>query len=209
MIEVNTACSIVIVGGWNRKILTPPWLGKNIFKKDELELQFPLDPSLPLKVSDKESYTIDISNDKLMFQPLSLSDENLIIMAEAAKLVLEILPHTPVTAMGINFGFKEETPQTELLNYLDNVLVPSHREISDDKKCQAISIVKSYQLTGLLQNRVLNFKIHREVDEPAVIFDLNFHKEVDNAAVACEALRPETLLSVHSYSIDLLKNFNI
>lgn len=210
MEEIKQACSIVIVGGWNTRILTPPWLGKNIFKKDELEIRFPIDPALPMKVTDGKNYTIDISTTRLVFQPTVINEQKLALMSDGVINVLKILPHTPITAAGVNFGFKEINPDESLGNLFNNIHLTNIINIEKIDNLNELVITYKFILSNDFENRVLQLRISKKAESNEVILNFNFHKDISSADEARTILEPESVTKLHNYSLIFLQTmFNI
>lgn len=204
MEEKLQGCSIVILGSWNTRILIPPWLGQYIFKKESLEILFPMDPNFPIKVSDGENYLIDINDDKLQFTPKKLDDETLAIMGKGASTILEKLPHTPITAIGINFSFLETADKINIYNSIDKEtlnLVESDDYINELKE---FHFLRSFELSKNLDTRILNFKIVRKIESNEIQLDFNYHKNLNNKE-ARKLLEPEKIINLHNYSKDFVE----
>jgi hypothetical protein len=173
MIPKENTWSIVINGHWNRMIFTPNWIGKKIFKSDKVEYLVSMMPTAPV-VYQKDDLRIAISEEKLIITLLKL---NRTCMEEAeakAIKILELLYHTPVSAIGVNFGFTEESPSRPLLDlfaYRDNADIGTQKwDISQNK------------LTRCLKgsdNKLLNLTL--SFDGSKVDFDGNFHQSVKSA----------------------------
>jgi hypothetical protein len=95
---------VIVVGRWNRAILTPLWIGQKLLgveEGQEIQLQVPMDGSGPYRVShaglavmaDQNRLQIDVERNN--FAEL----ERAII---AVRKAMEELPLTPVAAAGIN-----------------------------------------------------------------------------------------------------------
>lgn len=202
-------CSIVILGGWNTRILIPPWLGNNIFQKQELEIRFPIDPTLPFIVSDRENYSMEVSNTRLVFQPVTACCEKIKIAAEGAQKVLDILPHTPISAVGINFSitnkFKEEVNYSfyrEIQKHMINVL-------GDEVEFAESSVNRKFILGKKYQNREFNFKVSLKKDDN-VLFDMNFHKDIvnqDSVKQVFELIDPASIENLYQYTDSILLHY--
>ena len=102
------------------------------------------------------------------------------------RRILTELPHTPVNAVGMNFGFKESEPGQSLLNYF---------KIADNDKLIAVgaelgesAIVRTVKIQGGTLN------LTEKLDASAnVQFDFNFHYDVPGALAAADILDGQAL----------------
>ena len=102
--------SVVIVGRWNRAILTPAGIASRIFHTDDkqqLAVLVPLDGVSPFIVRD---YGGDVSvmtdESRLFIRVENMTDECLQKAMSYGFNVLNSLPHTPVSAAGFNVNYE-------------------------------------------------------------------------------------------------------
>ena len=103
--------NVVVVGHWNRAILSPNGIAKRLFGLEDgtpVQVLIPLDVVGPYHVRH-EKITVIPSNDRLLVQPLHSTFENLMDAMSIARRALEDLPLTPVFAAGINLNYKSAT----------------------------------------------------------------------------------------------------
>ena len=114
--------NIVIVGRWNRAILTPGRIAEKIFGLDPTKGVFvdvPLDGLSPYRVkAPQQEIMIVTENNQLIIQLLKLDFETLEKGLNAGIRVLEWLPETPLSAAGFNIRFKTTEPIKELTELL-------------------------------------------------------------------------------------------
>jgi hypothetical protein len=205
MEEILEARSIVLNGGWNTRILTPDWLDKKLFQMGELELQFPFDPTMPIIISDKDRMTLIVSNSRLILRPKTLSEELLIFIADSAEKLVSILPYTPLTAIGINFGFKETSLPESINTYLERTAQFGLSKISGIKNRTTITIKRSLLLSRNYDSRTLNFEITKTIDSHEVNFNFNYHKDISDTKKIKFLLKAEKAIKLHSYASDFLR----
>lgn len=183
MTPKENSWTIVIAGNWNRMIFSPNWVGKKIFKTEALEVRVPLQITNPV-VYKFEDITLSISEDRVIIGMLVLSDECLTLGENIACMILQQLHHTPVSGIGVNFGFTEANPTKALVEALSH---PDDSNISNDwdikKQDLSRRLVKDSQL--------LNMSIVS--DDSGVEISANFHKEVKHANEAEGAIKDKTL----------------
>lgn len=100
--------SVVVVGRWNRAILTPAGLGKRVFKVPEgtpLEVMVAIDAIAPPQVKYGGMLVI-AGSDRLLVQPTLSTFEKLTEAFTLARNALEELPETPVIAVGFNVKYQ-------------------------------------------------------------------------------------------------------
>lgn len=102
--------SVVVVGRWNRAILTPAGIGKRIFNLPEgtpLEVLIAIDTIAPSQVK-YDGITVIAGSDRLIIRPEKLDFDNLAKSQNLAKQAIESLPETPILAVGINIKFESD-----------------------------------------------------------------------------------------------------
>lgn len=100
--------SVVIVGRWNRAILTPAGIGKRLFGLEEgtpLEVMLAIDAIAPPRVAH-DGLVIVAGSDRLVIYPSKCSFHELERARSIARKALRDLPETPVTGVGINVKYK-------------------------------------------------------------------------------------------------------
>lgn len=167
--------SVVILGAWNRAILTPSGISKRLFKLPEgtpLQVHVPLDVLAPFRVIHND-LSVMAGSDRLIINP---DKPTFAKMGEAMKLgwtALDSLPETPVSAAGFNFKYKSTKPLESLVKLLEHSL--------DDLFAESEYQVQSRVLARHLKWR--SGEIRMAVSEDAdlsctVLF--NFHMESDS-----------------------------
>ena len=174
------AWSTVIVGYWNRMIFTPEWVGTNIFQAEELEKLIPLVPVAPVIYQD-EDVSLTVEPIRLVFRARHSTPACVGKVERMAVSVLEILPQTPVSAVGVNFGFTDGAPDDRLLdifNFKDNAEIGSQ-----GWDVQTRTITRLMRRDG----RILNLTLNHTAG--SVEIDTNFHCDVASANEAADTLK--------------------
>jgi hypothetical protein len=180
MQNVLTDWTVVLAGSWNAAIFSPPWVSANVFGGDNVNLEMQFGPVPNLRYVHGRMVLI-VQPESLIGAVREPTEEALGEISVALKRILDFLPHTPVTGLGINFGFREQDPGEELranFNIADNArLIDLGGEVSQT----------SIQRDVLLDGGLLRL---RETIEPngSVHFHLNFHYDVESANAAAERL---------------------
>jgi hypothetical protein len=184
MTPKENSWSIVVVGYWNRMIFTPKWVGKEIFKAPSVERLVSMAPVTPV-IYRNDDITIAIGEEKL---DVMLRKLNITCMKDAEQKVKDILtslPHTPISAIGVNFGFIEENREASLLklfNYQDDPDIAA----SDNYEILRRQLTRQLSREGKILNLTLSF------DGSRVEFDANFNHPVDSAQKAREVIDNQT-----------------
>jgi len=184
MTPKENSWSIVVAGYWNRMIFTPKWVGKEIFKAPSVELLVSMAPFAPV-IYRNDDITIAVGEEKL---DVILRKLNITYMKDAEQKVKDILtslPHTPISAIGVNFGFIEEKGEASLLklfNYQDDPDIPA----SDNYEILRRQLTRQLRREGKILNLTLSF------DGSRVEFGANFHHPVDSTQKAIEVIDNQT-----------------
>ncbi|MEM7469434.1 MAG: hypothetical protein AAF387_21490 [Pseudomonadota bacterium] len=99
--------SVIVLGSWNRAILTPAGIGLRILEVPEgtpLEVLIAVDAIAPPKVSHDDTI-ITAHSSRLTVEPKDLYYPNLDKARGLASKALNALPETPVRAVGVNVNY--------------------------------------------------------------------------------------------------------
>jgi len=200
MIIKNEGWNLVLLGKWNKYILSPEWSAKNIFGVDKVQVEFAINLDQPPRFTSGNVRMIP-GEDSVVFVPVECVEASLVEMEKCAQKLLETLPYTPVYACGINFGFTEKIDMlpasvTRLFDIEDTELLSGHGEIQES----------SIRRTIQLDKKKLMFMIAQNEDE--VLFDFNFHYDVKDGNSARELLAGEVVEN-RKYSLDILAKYEL
>ncbi len=108
--------TVVVLGGWNKAILTPIWIATVLLQEPEgakLNIQIAVNAIAPVRIGRNRgaapSTTVSVLDDRLLIE---CEDNNFKALEEArliAKRALEKLPMTPVNGVVINLSFPGST----------------------------------------------------------------------------------------------------
>ena len=113
--------TIVIAGLWNVRIFTPEWIAQHLLKnpQSKIEIEIPVKSGFPLRFRS-EHLTLIPQPSRIVIGMDSIQDNVLNEAETLGKKIMGLLPHTPMSAFGINFGFSQEDPQiADLFNTND------------------------------------------------------------------------------------------
>ena len=170
--------TLVIVGGWNRHIFTQDWIKRYLFPGEEEKFTIDMlvaqgfnTQFVSPQISSKE-VEILFQENRLNFNPVENKNENFDRIQDLALQLADYLPHTPVTAYGVNFLFTEETASGDLINLI------RPRDLEKIEQFGGSLTNEQYTRGLVLNGRILNITIKLEGEK--VIFDLNFHFNISD-----------------------------
>lgn len=202
------SCTIVLLGNWNRYILSPGWSAKNIFNEPELEVEIALDLGLPPRYTSAQSHVRLIpTEDNITFVALQNDNECLQKMEDLANELVSKLSYTPVRAFGTNIGFVDDASKNDLLG----IFKFSDNEQLSNFGCQFT--FNSVRRRLIVENRTLNLTISHKGSE--IYLDFNFHYDVSgtnevmikmkNSVVENKKIAETLLKSVYNLDYDNLE----
>lgn len=97
--------SLVSVGSWNTRIFTPAWISANVFAmKNGESMNIALnEQQMTLSYVWKDIQLL-MSDTRIEFKSNHCSEETLILMEQCYLRLSELLPYTPVVAVGYNLN---------------------------------------------------------------------------------------------------------
>lgn len=173
--------SIVLVGKWNPAILAPNWIVANLFENNpSVQIEFSLTFDIPSRYK-VGNITISPAVDRIIFLSNDNSDESLKLMESAAIKLCDILNHTPLVAVGINFGYIEKVNKEKLLPLME---FSDTDEITNDGwNISNQSITRYLSKNGYLTNLTISIDGNSDFN-----FDFNFQYQTLNANQVSEHL---------------------
>ena len=170
--------ALVIVGGWNRHIFTQDWIKRYLFPGEQEKFRIEMMVSqgfnaqfVSPRILSKE-VEILFQENRLNFIPVENKNENFDRIQELALQLVDYLPHTPVTAYGVNFLFTENKVSEDLINLI------RPKDFEKIEQFGGSLISEQYTRSLLLNDRTLNIAIGLETKRAT--FDLNFHFNIGN-----------------------------
>lgn len=189
--------ALVLVGIWNKGIFNHDWVSRFLLPKEEkLDVEFPLNIDASPRISS-EKIRIYVVGNKLNFVPLNTYDETYEIIQELAIKTADYLPHTPVTAFGINFIFEEE-----LNNNLKDLL-----KINDTEKLTGFgTTIKKTQHNHSLTYENLQLNLSITAENSKTLFNYNFHFSISNLTEFKEQVITNQLLELKKIALNISKD---
>jgi len=167
--EFNT----VVTGGWNPAVFNPEWVTQNLVVADEAKLEMGFMPGQTFYRISVPGVMIEPRRDRLIVMARG-TPRNWTAAAEAAAKALDLLSHTPVRAVGVNFGYMVADPSEELRSVLN--LSDRDRVAAAGGEVRTVRVIEQIMLT----DRTLNLTLSG-APSGGIQIRANFHQ--DSAAV--------------------------
>ncbi|WP_157212250.1 hypothetical protein [Desulfomonile tiedjei] len=147
-------------------------------------------------MTDQRGTQVNFSTDHFIVNPQpsalivamkQIDDKSLLWAEQLVEDLLRTLPHTPVSAFGLNFAFTDEALNSELISLFR--LSDADRLAENNYRTTSLSIQRSLQLDDAKLNAMLTM-----TEDDSLSVRLNFHHDVANAEEAWTRLTGRTLL---------------
>ena len=177
---------VVVVGSWNRAILTPAWIATRLFNVAEgnpVSVEVDLQALGPPRVREA-GLIVAVSGSKLFLATEASECESLVRAMGIARMAMQELPVTPLRGAGYNIKYRVETPPEALARalaaQLDDALVDEGYRVEGRGLYRRL----------LLGEGEVNLKV--ELDgEAACKLTLNFHRQSTDLEELCGWLTVE------------------
>lgn len=172
--------TLVVVGAWNTRIFTPEWVGRALFESGELTTEVGFTPGQSILRYTHEGVIVIPRDERVIVGVKETGAEPLRRAEDVVLRLLTMLPHTPVTAFGVNLSFREARPKPDLTEIFR---ATDHGRLASKYEVGRIELVRTLQVEG----GALNLK--HAFDDGRVEIDFNFHHPATTAAQVAERLR--------------------
>jgi len=166
--------NVVVVGFWNRAILTPQGIATKIFdlpRSTPVDVQIAIDGIAPPRVRH-EGIIVSVDDKVLTIHPETFTGTYLERAIGVARRAKTILPETPIMAFGANLRYKIIDPSDILLQQMVSSL---DGELSDnDFEIKARTLRRQLKFDF----GVLNMKLLVRVDNSGYL-EFNFHCDTE------------------------------
>lgn len=188
--------TVVMVGQWNPAIFSPDWVAHNLLHIENVEAQLAVGPLVTNVRYQTETLLVIPQQDRLIVGGRNAEEATLLEMERCSKAALELLGHTPIRALGINFGFIESDPPTEMLRTFD---LADAGALSDaGYQVRATDITRSIDIGSTILKLKMSFS-----NEGTVRFHFNFTSQVATSQQAAELLQGR-VLDYRNKALDIL-----
>lgn len=183
------AWTIVIAGAWNVRVFSAEWVGKQLFDAKPMTIEVPIGPTLGSVRYAAEGLALIPADDRLIVGVQAAAIVSLQKAEALARKTLGLLPHTPITAFGVNLGFEDTEPgqpfrQLFVLHDLDPLS-------AFGAKIKRTNVVRTLEIG----ERTVNVT-HALAEDGSGEVHLNFHQDTTSAAIAAALLEGRALASL-------------
>jgi len=182
------AWTIVLLGQWNARLLSPDWVSQKLFLEPNIQVEIVIINGEPIIRYSTDKITLQPSDNRVVLGLKDNSNVCLDKMEQAAKLLLGMLPQTPLAGIGINFGFQvRSTPEYA------PIALPTLFKLLDLENLTSYGCNISQtdiQRTLNLHDVIMNFRCSMLPDS-IIEMHLNFHNDVISAETALQKLGEE------------------
>jgi hypothetical protein len=175
MQKIIEGCSLVMLGSWNPRIFTPQWISNGrLTSQSEVMVEVSFDNlDLPIRYAF-DDIRMTVSERNIIIAPTSPDDSLMLRIEDVAKKILKDLPHTPLSAIGVNFKFNESDYDESIV---DDFQFKDINALSDEEyEIQESSIVRKINWNGVF----INFVLFRGYQRSDIDLSFNFHKDIKN-----------------------------
>jgi len=168
--------TVVVLGSWNRAILTPAMVTRKLFQLPEgtpVKVAVQLDVVAPYQISHDEIVVVPF-RDKLIVATMKPNFVSLGKAMKVARNAMEQLPSTPYTAAGFNLRYKSKSP-IEALQSLTSLETWDNRISDEDLSIDERSVTRALKW----EDGKIKVTITQQED-PAHSMLLNFDLQSDN-----------------------------
>jgi hypothetical protein len=164
--------NVVVIGAWNLAILTPSCIATDLFSLPvgtPIEVQVPMDGTGPLRVQH-DGIIVSPSRSQLVITPGDPVPSKLKQASRIAVKAIELLPRTPMHAVGINLRYRVEQSPQAVAELLESAI--------DDRLSDAdfMTSVRGLQRTVQWNDGFLNLDLQIDEARSATVL-LNFHRQ--------------------------------
>jgi len=171
----------VLLGSWNSAILNPKWLSEKVFdiKEETYNMEISMDMFLKTRIKIQDIYFMPTQNNLTIFTSNNVKDvqESFKLIEKATKKIFELLPFTPISAIGHNFIY--ELGESEVfsleLHFQGANYSALYKKISG--KPIESSLVK--HTIVLDEDNLVQLNINYKTETKRTL-ELNYHYKVDN-----------------------------
>ncbi|MHB1034347.1 MAG: hypothetical protein ACYC35_04270 [Pirellulales bacterium] len=167
-----TDWSVVVVGHWNRAILTPSGIAKRLFGLDKgtpIEVFVAIDALAPPRVKH-DGIVVTVGGDRLIAEPETSDFNGLERAMEIGRRAVKNLPETPVLAAGMNVKYSCKEPLESLQNITRHL---SWDDQLSDNNYEILARALSRELKW--KEGQINFSLTEESDSTFQL-QFNFHR---------------------------------
>jgi hypothetical protein len=163
--------TLVVAGAWNPAILQPGWIAQHVFgvpvgSKVTAKIAQMVVDEQPKKIFYLNDVGFAVSSNRLELFAVGVEESAFNAVENAATQIVELLPHTPISAYGIDFYFAEEQASSQLLKMIGGRdALETRFDVARETVTSRINLEDTLQLN-----------IRRQAEKSTASFDFNFHR---------------------------------
>lgn len=207
MIDRTDNKEIVVVGAWNFAIFTEEWMRKYIL---EAEKNIMVQTAIGLSAASLRFFTDDYSfviiGNRLEIASLTHTAQSYEKIIEVLRKICRLLPHTPITAMGLNIGLivdNCELAQHNNFTQADTSVIKTYLGIVEEPVC---NIQRAFKVSPI-ESLNLTASCHGDIGPDKILFDFNYNYSVNNIETITSIVIGDTnelIIKKHKASVALL-----
>jgi hypothetical protein len=168
-----TDWNAVVIGRWNRALLTPQYIVRELFEEPaetEVRIEFPIDAVGPFRLSHK-GLVVVVAGDRLIVEATANDADCLDRARVIALRAVEDLGKTPLAVAGYNLRYRGSREDQALIALTDDTELRGRKRLAD-----AACKVKGQNVTWIADwNGVkIALNLMRQEDDPALGTNINF-----------------------------------
>lgn len=166
---------VVLVAQFNPAIFQPAWIARHLFDKKEGE-EMPVMEMIAqsgthlIQLSFFEGVALGVSSDRTDIFAIDGKPETLANLEKVLLKMLDVLPHTPLSAIGCNLTYVDDDPQPAV-----TALFETQEALEGEGK---LNLRQSGVQLQMDDSQVLNFS--RAMTEQSVRYMFNYHRPEAN-----------------------------
>ena len=165
--------TLVLTGAWNPAIFQLGWIAKFLFEVPEDKqiransVLTGMGPTDAKEIVYIDNIGLAVSSGRVEIYVNSLSEKDFSQAEQLVDRIVDVLPHTPVNALGVNFNFSEPEPSDELQDKLTT---------KDDIHTKFKIVGQELKVSlGVFEGCTLN--LNRVMLNVEAVLDFNYHFE--------------------------------
>lgn len=190
---------LVVAGAFNPAIFTQNWIATNVFgiapgtEFPVLEVIVQVDPQSLVRLAFINGVALNVAANRLELFLQNGAPETLTALEATLARVLELLPHTPIQAVGCNFRWTDTDPSSEIVDLFDT---PEGLEGKFEVQ------MRQFGSQIVLPNATLNFV--RAINGTEAQFNFNYNRLVSDGE-QCVALLDGLIASDLAHGINMMQ----
>ena len=170
MKEKENIAHFVIVGAWNKYILTQEWVANYLLTGEQnIQMQIPVNMDASLKFITND-LSLCVLKDRFELSVINRIEPVFRRATSIIRTMVRLLPHTPVSSFGINSTFS--CSGEEVGDRINFVASDIGLLAAKEMPLQMQSIMRCVKMSD---NCFLNLNLHRDENTQEVIFDFNYN----------------------------------